>query len=266
MLTYFIIMDILLFSRFQKVDLVLDSKGGKPDEIYTPITHLSIKGILNDHPSQFFIAPSTEYFNLLTHFSSTFSYITPNMISVVHLVCGFISGKFLASENLQDRRIGVILYEYRTWLDAFDGTVHRAQEGFHLRYHSDHSSLGYAIDSLFDTLGGCFIVFSIFFYLWKKFGPGSRQLLFTSTSNATVDVSISPVLPVSKETASMKVILWRSLSFGVCLGVAGKCWDQAVEDFTNVFQVELKDDRLKVSEDIALSTGHAGKIIVSKFF
>lgn len=255
-LTYFLIMDILLFTRFQSTNLVIDSKGGKLEEIYTPITHLSIKALLNDHPSQFLIAPSTEYFNLITQFSSVFSFITPNMISVGHLIIGFISCKFIASDHLQDRRIGVILYEYRTWVDALDGTVHRAQDGLHLQYHSDHSTFGYAIDSLFDTLAGVFLCFGIFFYLLKTSGPEKcLPALVSSAHPATVkiDVAIAPTAATTnKEVYSLKVILWKSLAFGACLAVSGKCWDVAVEEFTRVFQVEVKDDCLAVSRFTAL--------------
>ena len=54
-----------------------------------------------------------------------FSFITPNMISIFHLCVGFMAGKFMSSSDLMDRRIGVAVYFFRTWLDAFDGTVHR---------------------------------------------------------------------------------------------------------------------------------------------
>ncbi|CAG5115774.1 unnamed protein product, partial [Candidula unifasciata] len=265
MLTYFLVMDVLLFTSFKSTNLVTDSKGGKLEEIYTPITHLSIKALLNDHPSQFIIAPSTEYFNFITKFSSVFSFITPNMISVGHLIIGFVACKFIASENLQDRRIGVILYEYRTWVDALDGTVHRAQDGLHLQYHSDHSTFGYAVDSLFDTLGGIFLCFGIFFYLLKTSGPEKSHLPLSVSARAEAgsgEVAIGPTsngLERNKALYSLKVIVWKSLTFGVCLAVAGKCWDVAVEEFTQVLQVEIKNDELA---NLQRKICHSAKTVV----
>ncbi|XP_059152616.1 ceramide phosphoethanolamine synthase-like [Physella acuta] len=241
LLTYFFIMDVFLFDRFRTADLVKDSRAGSPDEIYTPFTHLSIKGLLNDHPSQFIIAPSTEYFELLTHFSSVFYFISPNMISAAHLICGFLSGKLMSSDHLYDRRIGVVLFEFRTWLDAFDGTVHRAQAGLHLQYHSNHSTSGYIIDSTFDTLGGCFLSFGIFFYLLKRFrSPKSPPPAWPKQENS-IEVGVEEPVRTCSDGYSVKYLFWKAFSFGLCLGVAAKGWDQAVEDFSQVFQVQLEN-------------------------
>ncbi|KAH9495201.1 hypothetical protein Btru_015627 [Bulinus truncatus] len=240
LLCYFLVMDVILFSRYNNVQLSLDSVVGKDDEVYSPFTHLSVKGLLNDHPSQFIIAPSSEYFDAVTHFSSTFSFITPTMISYSHLLCGFISGKFLASDNIQDRRIGVLLYEVRTWLDAFDGTVYRAQAGLRLKYHSNHSSSGYFTDSLFDTIGGCFLCLSIYYYLTKRFClSGAEQPARPKPSpeeGTTQDTDRS-----HRDGSPARRLLLITFLFGLSLAVAGKSWDLAVDEFTNVFEFEFKD-------------------------
>ncbi|XP_012938157.1 ceramide phosphoethanolamine synthase [Aplysia californica] len=254
LLTYFLTMDAILFSHFRSADLSSSTSGSiEKGEIYTPFTHLSVKGLLNDHPSQFFIAPSTEYFDMITHFSSIFSFITPNMISFAHLVCGFISGKFMSSDHLLDRRVGVVLYEYRTWLDAFDGTVHRAQEGLRLKYNSNHKTLGYVVDSTFDTLGGCFLGFSLLFYLIKKNRPDSGGTGHASHgkshNNGQAQHSLLPMTSAAQAPPlTMRQVVLKAISFGVCLAVAGKCWDQAVEDFSVVFQTPLTDENLKTAQ------------------
>ncbi|RUS72945.1 hypothetical protein EGW08_019298 [Elysia chlorotica] len=171
LVTYYLIMDIILFMRFRTVDIVEDSKPGPPDEVYSPFTHLSIKALMNDHTSQYVISPSAEYFDMITRFSTVFSFITPNVISFTHLFLGLVSGKFVASEHLHDRRVGVLIFQVRTWLDAFDGVVYRSQSNTHLQFQSVRNTTGYYVDTTCDALGGVFLCFGILFYLWKRFDP-----------------------------------------------------------------------------------------------
>ncbi|GFO46907.1 ceramide phosphoethanolamine synthase-like isoform x1 [Plakobranchus ocellatus] len=171
LVTYYLIMDIILFMRFRTVDIVEDSKPGPPDEVYSPFTHLSIKALMNDHTSQYVISPSAEYFDMATRFSTVFSFITPNVISFTHLFLGLVSGKFVASEHLHDRRVGVLIFQVRTWLDAFDGVVYRSQSNTHLQFQSVRNTTGYYVDTTCDALGGVFLCFGILFYLWKRFDP-----------------------------------------------------------------------------------------------
>ena len=81
---------------------------------------------MNDHTSQYVTAPAVEYFDSITRFSTIFYFITPNMISFFHLFLAFVSARFVSSESLHTRRIGVLIFEFRTMLDALDGVVYRS--------------------------------------------------------------------------------------------------------------------------------------------
>lgn len=81
---------------------------------------------MNDHTSQYIVSPAAEYFDAFTHFSTMFYFITPNMISFFHLALAFVASRFVANESLYYRRIGVLMYEVRTFLDTMDGVVFRS--------------------------------------------------------------------------------------------------------------------------------------------
>ncbi|XP_059147324.1 ceramide phosphoethanolamine synthase-like [Physella acuta] len=245
-LTYFLVMDVFLFARFRFTSLVLDSRPGAPGEIYSPFTHLSVKAVLSDHVRHYFMTPVAEYLNVLTGFSSLFPFITPNLLSVTHLLCAFIAGKFISSEHLQDRQIGVLIFFFRTWLDSFDGTVFRAQSGVHLQYNSVYSSSGYFIDGFFDTLGGFFLSFGVFFYLLKRYGPRSSSAMMPTWTKdpESCTEELQPIGGQPTAVYSCRVLFCKVLSYGVCLAVAGVCWDRTVKEFTEVFQTELTDPSL----------------------
>ena len=135
-----------------------------------------MKAILSDHPRHYIFTPSTELFNSLTRFTEHLPFVSADAVSITHLICAFIAGKFVASENLNDRRIGVGIFFFRTWLDSFDGIVFRAHAGRHLQYNSGYSSIGYFVDGFVDTLGGNFLSFGVLFYLWKRFGFISTRM------------------------------------------------------------------------------------------
>ena len=88
--------------------------------------HLSVKTLMNDHTGQYVLAPLSEYFDAFTQFSVIFYFISPNMISLLNLFLGLIAAQLVSSVVLRKRRMGVLLFEFRTLLDALDGVVFRS--------------------------------------------------------------------------------------------------------------------------------------------
>ncbi|CAG5128320.1 unnamed protein product [Candidula unifasciata] len=259
LLLYFLIMDIFLFTRYRSVNLVNEAKIGDRSEVYSPFTHLTVKAIISDHLRHYFFTPTAEYFNTVTSFATVFSFISPNMVSIFHLVCAFISGKFIASENLNDRRIGVVLYFFRTWLDSLDGIVYRTQAGRHLQYNSVYSSFGYFVDAFFDTLGGIFLSVGVLFYLFKRFGSDASANLpvwmkISDSSAVAHPLTNGHAVGSKRETYSYRYLFLKVLSYGIALAVAGICWDRAVKGFSEVFQVQIDDPSLSV---LQFETSHS---------
>ena len=241
LLAYYIVMDIFLYIRFRTLDIVKDNVPGADDELYSPFTHLGVKSLMNDHTSQYIISPSAEYFDYFTGFSTTFSFITPNIISFTHLFLGFLSGKFVASESLADRRVGVIIFQIRSWLDAFDGVVYRSQSKSRLQFRSVRNTTGYYVDTYCDAIGGCFLSFGVLFYLFKRFDPYRQELPSWNKSAEGNGVAV-------RETYSKKYLFWKVFCYGACLASAGKFWDLTVGEFKDTLQVPMKDEATSVSE------------------
>lgn len=98
--------------------------------------------------------------------------------------------KFFADESLCRRRIGVLIFQIRTFLDCLDGVVFRA----HLhnkRYKSYYGSFGYYVDALSDILGGTCLIIGCLLYLYKQRPKRSNSNSNYSRSRTCSSPSIS---------------------------------------------------------------------------
>lgn len=84
-----------------------------------PICNITVKGLMTDHINFYILSPLSSVINnrlKLEKFHESFINV-PNLISITHACIGLLSGFFLASRYLKYRRIGVLLFEFRTLLD-----------------------------------------------------------------------------------------------------------------------------------------------------
>lgn len=128
-----------------------------------PLCHVTVKAILLDHTNHYLFAPLATLFDNIVGFSRS-TFITANMISFFHVFVAVLAGRFVASDNLCYRRIGVILFQFRTWLDDLDGHVARQKK--HIRgERSEIGTSGYYIDGLCDGLGCIALMCGVFIFL-----------------------------------------------------------------------------------------------------
>lgn len=229
-----------MLKTFMATDLVHSSKGADSSELFSPFKHLSVKGLMCDHTTQYVIGPSAEYFDAFTRFSIIFSFITPNMISFFHLFLAVVCCRLVSSENLQTRRMGVLLFEFRSWLDSLDGVVYRSHSNTKGVFTSARSTFGYYVDIICDLVGGVFLMFGVLFYLFKRFDPAKQnQLPWKQSETGSVangGVTGSPTMTYSKKT-----LFWKCLCWGIAIAFAGKFWDNVIDDFKDIFQTPLTD-------------------------
>nr|KAG5695755.1 hypothetical protein BaRGS_013843 [Batillaria attramentaria] len=245
LISYYAVMDIILYLTFMKTDLVESSKKADDNELFSPFTHLSVKALMNDHSSQYVTAPVTEYFDAFTRFSTIFYFISPNMISFFHLFLAFVAARFVSSESLHTRRIGVLIYEFRTFLDAFDGVVFRSHSHTKGMYQSVRSSLGYYVDITCDAVGGVFLMFGVLFYLFKRFDPLKQtELPWKSAESGSVGKNGTnghQAGATGQVTYSKKMLFWKCWCYGITIAFAGKFWDSVVGQLKEVFQTPIQD-------------------------
>lgn len=264
-LAFFVAMDTHLYFTLQQTSLI--HQDPRVPGHWSPFKPLSVKLIMTDPYNHYIIGPSAEYFDEITSFSKVFYFITPNMISLTHLVTSFISAKIVASESLCTRRLGVILYQFRVWLDDLDGVVYRSHTDQRGNYRSNHNTLGYFVDIYSDIIGCVVFMFGILFYLFKSLPMANGKQAYTPLPltkpqevNSGGQVSVnSPnrkfnfnILNIFGSTDrpthgyTKKFIFYKVLCVGMCVFVASGTWDKVVEKYTAVFQTDLQNPVLEV--------------------
>ena len=97
-------------------------------EAFDPFNPLSLKLLCLDHANHYVYYPLGSFLDLdVLKISEKLTFITPDMISFSHVMVGALAGKFLSSEMLNQRRIGVLFFEVRSFLDSLDGLVARSR-------------------------------------------------------------------------------------------------------------------------------------------
>lgn len=116
-----------------------------------------------DHTNHYIFAPLATLFDDLVGFSRT-NLITPNMISFFHVLVAILAGRMVASDSISYRRFGVVLFQFRTFLDDLDGHVARAKKNIRGE-RSEIGTTGYYVDGICDGLGCIALMIGIFVFL-----------------------------------------------------------------------------------------------------
>lgn len=129
-----------------------------------PLCHPTVKGLMVDHINHYIYAPLSAIVDIGLQISEKLLIITPNMISVFHVFVAFLGAKLLTCQNLAARRMAVVLFQIRMFLDDLDG--HVARERKHIKgERSEVGSLGYYVDGFCDLIGVVSMMLGIGLYL-----------------------------------------------------------------------------------------------------
>lgn len=128
-----------------------------------PLCDVTVKALMLDQTNHYIFAPMATLFDDLVGFSRS-DFITPNMISFFHVFVAMLSGRLVAMDSLGYRRLGVVLFQFRTFLDDLDGHVARAKR--HIRgERSEIGTQGYYVDGICDGLGVIALMIGVFLFL-----------------------------------------------------------------------------------------------------
>lgn len=128
-----------------------------------PLCDVTVKALMLDHTNHYIFAPMATVFDDFAGFSRS-TIITPNMISFFHVFVALISGRMIASDSLGYRRVGVVLFQVRTFLDDLDGHVARAKRNIRGE-RSEIGTMGYYVDGICDGLGCIALMIGVFVFL-----------------------------------------------------------------------------------------------------
>lgn len=130
---------------------------------------ITVKAVMLDHVNTYFLQPLSELLVDVTQFPSLFPDITANHISYVGVIVAMISARLVYSDHLWIRRLAVIAFFVRQFLDDLDGLVARYRLGIDSKKQvSLPNTNGYLVDGVCDGLGFIIFWFVVFLYANKR--------------------------------------------------------------------------------------------------
>ncbi|EDW01891.1 ceramide phosphoethanolamine synthase [Drosophila grimshawi] len=193
-----------------------------------PLCHVTVKAILLDHTNHYLFAPLATIFDNVVGISAS-TFITPNMISFFHVLVACVSGKLVASDSLGYRRLGVLLFQIRTFLDDLDGHVARVRK--HIRgERSEVGTSGYYVDGLCDGLGCIALILGIFFYL-KNNPPRRGYSIIPMSDTKTPEPTMIPKMKATTRKVAKNVI-----SFTGQLLLSSTAWNRYIAVYQNMLE------------------------------
>ncbi|XP_014359652.2 ceramide phosphoethanolamine synthase [Papilio machaon] len=198
---YCICMDTFLFLRIQKYNIDIYDVGPENGTQETstqkniqlenyedvtwvpchinPLCHPTVKALMVDHINHYIYGPLCAIVDIGLGISENMLFITPNIISFFHVFVACVGAKLLTCQNLALRRLAVVLFQLRMFLDDLDG--HVARERKHIKgERSEVGTLGYWVDGICDLLGVIAMMIGILLYL--KNNPPRRGYKGTPVS------------------------------------------------------------------------------------
>lgn len=144
-----------------------------------PLCHPTVKALMIDHINHYIYGPFCAIVDIALGISQRMLFITPNMISFFHVFVALIGGKLLTCQSFAARRLGVVLFQIRMFLDDLDGHVARERKNIKGE-RSLVGSVGFWVDGICDLMGVIAMMIGILIYL--KNNPPRRGYKDTPVS------------------------------------------------------------------------------------
>lgn len=199
-----------------------------------PLCHVTVKALLLDHTNHYLFAPLATIVDNIVGFSRS-TWITANMISFFHVGVACLAGRLVASDCLCYRRLGVVLFQFRTFLDDLDGHVARMRKNIRGE-RSEVGTSGYYIDGLCDGLGCIALIIGMTVFL--KNNPPRRgytqlQAVLPVTDRDTKTPESGVVYKVKITT---KKIARKILCFSGQLLLSSTAWNRYIALYQDMLE------------------------------
>ncbi|XP_020295919.1 ceramide phosphoethanolamine synthase [Pseudomyrmex gracilis] len=256
---YFIGMDVLLYFRVQNYDVrprvnnTLTSPYHSPISCdLNPLCTVTVKAMMLDHPNHYVLSPLAALVDDLLGISRFWTWVTPNAISASHVVVAVIGARYVTRSSLSHRRVGVLLFQVRAWLDDLDGHVARTRLNIKGE-RSDVGSIGYIVDGVCDGLGCIALLIGIFFFLKRNPNrrAGYERLPTTWISLSSPSLSSSSSSPSPHCTVpSWKSPLYNVLMVGLHFSLSSIGWNRYITLYQDLLETDRRDVFLISQEDL----------------
>ncbi|CAH1372288.1 unnamed protein product [Tenebrio molitor] len=192
-----------------------------------PLCDVTVKAVLLDHTNYYLFAPLVTIIDNIFDISRI-QYITPNSISVFHVFVAILSAKCISSDSLAYRRLGVVLFEVRTFLDDLDGHVARVRKNVKGE-RSEIGTTGYYVDGVCDALGCLALMIGTFVFL--KNNPPRRGYMQLPTTSDTKETNIVYKGKVTSNKVSKKL-----LCFTAQLILSSMAWNRYIALYQDMLE------------------------------
>lgn len=202
----------------------------------SPLCDVTVKALLLDQTNHYLFAPLAKIIDDLLLISQV-QWITPNSISFFHVFVAILAGKCVSSDSLPYRRLGVVLFEIRTFLDDMDGHVARARK--HIRgERSEIGTSGYYIDGLCDALGCVALMIGTFVFL-KNNPPRRGYMQLPTVASDSKDCGM-----VYKAKVTTKKVVNKICCFSAQMLISSTAWNRYIA----LYQDKLERNNVSASE------------------
>lgn len=259
-MAWYLFMDFNLYMRVQNYPIdrgsVYDNYSISYKEVswlgcdISPLCDVTVKALLLDHTNHYLFSPLATIVDNIFKIDDV-TWITPNLISFFHVFVAILSAKCISNSSLAYRRVGVILFQVRTFLDDMDGHVARARK--HIKgEHSEIGSSGYYVDGICDGLGCIALMIGAFVFLINN-PPrrGYMQLPTIASSDKDRESSI-----IYKAKVTTRKVARKICCFSVQLLISSTAWNR---------YIALYQDMLERS-DVDLPTYNRQSIVLKSSF
>ncbi|CAG7729963.1 unnamed protein product [Allacma fusca] len=179
-------------------------------------------------------------------FPTVFYFVSANSISVSHVLVAAVAAKLIAHDSLCVRRLGVVLFEVRNFLDAFDGTVARTRRS---GQPSVSNSMGWYMDGICDGFGTLFLLLACFVYLRNH--PIKKNTLYSPLPTTVIswtdqkdkEIVTSGTPCLGRIMFSFRNKACRSSHLPVWVGcqwlINSMGWNRAILNFASIFEAPV---------------------------
>lgn len=238
--TFFVFMDMSFFGEMQEQGLAANSSAVKTSKSRFPIK--SVKLRMQDHISHYVWLPLSESVDTKYEISK-YSWVSPNLISGLHLIVAIIAARLIYEDNIWVRRIGCIVFEFRCFLDIFDGVVYRAQSNMKTSFVNGWGTYGYFIDAAADFIGCILVLCACILYFMKhppvkyrEFSNEDYETALMIDYRGTLNSQFKEKLVVFYE--NKKKVLIMMIAFGVQVSARSFFWDHFLYEYHTLLEVK----------------------------
>ncbi|XP_034933909.1 ceramide phosphoethanolamine synthase [Chelonus insularis] len=237
-----LIMDVRLYYRVQDYSVrpikdSLDYQSNVPCDL-NPFCVVTVKGLMLDYLNFYVFSPLAALVDRIFGLSK-WEWLSPNHISFFHVLVAILAGKLISSKSLSQRKLGVLVFQIRSWLDDLDGLIARKRK--HIGgEHSDVGSTGYFVDAICDSLGSVALLIGIFFCLKNTLARRGGYIRLQPLVPSITEGPIGSCVVHKKKMTSKNVLPSVVLITG-SLVASSLAWNRYIDLYQNLLEGNYKN-------------------------